>query len=242
MAESEEKPEEKFKTLINVGIILSCMLIIGIFIAIGWVINNDDHEPDPYALQLYRDSMQAANNVATYPYDYDYYNNDPGDYYDYGPGPKERENDSLNDEIRKSYVFVTQEDLLDHLDKESDKCAHMIHELIVAFQDTLKKPGVSKTATTSIAFFNSTQQDENLFTALFIYRETTEELASDASIYSYLEYRNYFPLMETSDYGYIKSWDKSQFEQDPDAVITYLERLEMDLRYYESQMLWDMAY
>ncbi len=241
MSEKEEKPEAKFKVLVNGGIIISCLLIVGIFISIGWMINNDDHEPDPYAMQMYRDSMMAANQIVD-AYDYDYYNDDPGDYYDYGPGPTERENDSLNDEIRNGYSYSYKEDLLDHLDKESDNCARLIHELIVAFQDTLKKPGVSYTATTSMAFFGSTQKEEELFSALFSYRETCEEYASDAGLYDYLEYRNYFPLMETSDYGYIKTWDRTQFEQDPDAVITYLERMEMDLRYYENHLLWDMMY
>lgn len=237
---TEQKPEEKFKTLINVGIGLSGLLIIGIFVTIGITMSNSEEEPDEYEMMLYRDSVQAANSVVE---SYSYYYDDPGDRYDYGPGPTERENDSLNNEIRRSgSSYSYQEDLLDHLDKESDNCARLIHELIVAFEDTLKKSGVSRSASTSISFFNNTMKDEELFTALFTYREKAEEYADDAGIYDYLTYRTYFPLLETSDYAYIKSWDKTEFEQDPDAVITYLERMEMDLRYYENQLLWDLSY
>jgi hypothetical protein len=238
---TEEKPEEKFKTLINIGIGLSCLLIIGIFVAIGWTVNQPDEEMSAFEQQMYMDSVMAADAIVE-AYDYDYMYDDPGDYYDYGPGPTERENDSLNDEIRQGYIYSYQEDLLDHLGKESDNCARLIHELRVAFQDTLKKSGVSNSASTSIAFFSNTQRDEALFTTLFTYRETAEEYADDAGIYDYLSYRSYFPLMEPSDYGYIQSWNKSQFEQDPDAVIAYLEKLEMDLRYYENKMLWEMMY
>lgn len=236
---TEEKPEEKFKMLINIGIGLSCLLIVGIFVTIGVTLSNTKEEPDEYAIQMYRDSMMAANAVVQ---DYGgYYYNDPGDRYDYGPGPTERENDSLNNTLRSS-TYSYQQDLLDHLDDESDNCARKIHELIVAFQDTLKKPGVSYTATTSITFFSNTQRDEELFSALFSYRELSEEYAEDAGLYDYISYRTYFPLLETSDYAYIESWDKTEFEKDPDAVITYLEHMEMDLRYYENQMLWDLTY
>lgn len=237
MSDKEEKPEERFKLLINVGIGLSCLLIVGIFVTIGITISNAEEEPDEYAIQRYRDSIDAANLYS----DYDYYYDDPGERYDYGPGPKERENDSLNRVLRNS-TYTYQQDLLDHLDNGSDDCARQIHELIVAFQDTLNKPGVSKSATTSIAFFSNTTKDEELFSALFAYREKTEEYAEDAGVYDYLSYRTYFPLLETSDYAYIKSWDKTEFEKDPDAVITYLEHMEMDLRYYENEMLYNLSY
>lgn len=237
---TEEKPEEKFKLLINIGIGLSALLIAGIIVTIGITASNPGDEPDEYAMQRYRDSMMAANAVVE-AYDYDYYYNDPGDRYDYGPGPTERENDSLNKALRGT-TYSYQQDLLDHLDDESDNCARQIHELIVAFQDTLKKPGVSYTATTSISFFGNTSRDEELFSALFSYRELSEEYAEDAGLYDYISYRTYFPLLEKSDYAYIKSWDKTEFEKDPDSVINYLERMEMDLRYYENQMLWDLTY
>lgn len=242
MSTAEEKPEEKHKTLINIGIGLSCALIIGIFLAIGWTMNQpDDNEMDAYEWQMYRDSMMAATTTVD-AYDYGYNYDDPGDRYDYGPGATERENDSLNEDIRRGYVYSYQEEFLDHLDKESDNCARLLNELRVAFKDTLDNAGVSYTASTSIAFFNNTERDEALFSALFSYRELCEEYGEDAGLYDCLSYRTYFPLMETSDYGYIKSWDKTQFEQDPDAVLTYLERMEMDLRYYENQLLWDMVY
>jgi hypothetical protein len=243
MSAAEDKPEEKHKTLINIGIGLSCALVIGIFIAIGWTVQQpDSNEMSDYEWQMYRDSVQAAQNAATYDYGYGYNYDDPGDRYDYGPGATERENDSLNREIRNGYVYSYQEDLLDHLDKESDNCARLINELRVAFKDTLDNAGVSRSTATSIAFFNNTDRDEALFTALFQYRELCEEYGEDAGLYDCLSYRNYFPLLEESDYGYIKGWDKYEFEQDPDAVLTYLEQMEMDLRYYENQLLWDMMY
>jgi hypothetical protein len=242
MSATENKPEEKHKTLINIGIGLSVLLIIGCFVAIGWTVQQpDDDEAEAYKWQMYRDSVQAANSVYD-PYDYGYNYNDPGDRYDYGPGATERESDSLNREIRIGYVYSYQEDFLDHLDKESDNCARLINELRVAFKDTLDNPGVSYSATTSIAYFNNTSLDEELFSALFAYRENCEEYGEDAGLYDVLSYRTYFPLLETSDYGYIKTWSKTEFEQDPDAVLTYLEHLEMDLRYYENQLLWDMTY
>lgn len=238
---TEEKPEEKFKVLINIGIGFSILLFVGIFVAIGVTKSNMKDKPDEYAMQMLRDSIQAANAYDPYSYNYDYYS-DPGDYYDYGPGPKERESDSLNREIRNQYGYAYQEDILNHLDDESDRCAALIRQLIDAFEDTLHKTGVSQTTSTSIDFFSRTQQDEELFTALFVYRETTEDLASDAGLYSGTSYRTYFPLLETSEYSYIKTWDPAEFEKDPDSVISYLENMEIDLRSYENSVLWDMIY
>ncbi len=242
MSAAEEKPEEKHKILINIGIGLSALLIIGIAVAIGWTAQQpDNRQMSDYEWQMYRDSMMAANTVVD-AYDYGYNYDDPGDRYDYGPGATERENDSLNHEIRLGYVYSYQEAMLDHLDKESDNCARLINELRVAFKDTLDNSGVSYTTATSIAFFNNTERDEALFSALFSYRENCEEYGEDAGLYDCLSYRNYFPLLEESDYSYIQGWDKTLFEQDPDAVLTYLEQMEMDLRYYENQLLWDMSY
>ncbi len=238
---TEEKPEEKFKVLINIGIVFSILLFVGVFVTIGVTKSNMKDKPDEYAMMMLRDSIQAANAYDPYSYSYDYYS-DPGDYYDYGPGPKERESDSLNREIRSQYGYSYQEDLLTHLDDESDRCAALIRQLIDAFEDTLHKSGVSQTTSTSIDFFTRTQKDEELFTALFVYRETTEDLADDAGLYSCTSYRTYFPLLETSEYSYIKTWDAAEFEKDPDSVISYLERMEMDLRSYENNVLWDMIY
>lgn len=238
---TEEKPEEKYKLLINGGIAFSILLIIGIFITIGVTMANSKDEPDQYAMQAYRDSVDMANSMYGVVDDYDYYS-DPGDYYDYGPGPKERESDSLNRVLRTSYGYTYHEELLTHLDDESDRCAALIRKLITAFEDTLKKPGVSRTTSTSIDFFSRSSQDEDLFSELFAYRETTEQLADDAGIYDCISYRNYLPLLESSEYTYIKTWDPAEFEKSPDEVITYLEHMEMDLRSYENNVLWDMMY
>jgi hypothetical protein len=239
---TEEKPEEKFKILINIGVGLSILLFVGIIITIVFAKTNAKEKPDEYAMQRLRDSVDAANAVVDpYGYNYDYYS-DPGDYYTYGPGPKERESDSLNREIKNQYGYSTQQDLLAHLDDESDRCAGLIRKLIDAFEDTLHKSGVSQTASTSIDFFQRTQQDEQLFSELFKYRETTEDLAPDAGMYDCTSFRTYFPLLEKSEYSYIKSWDPAEFEKSPKEVITYLENMEIDLRCYENQVLWDMMY
>jgi len=238
---TEEKPEEKFKILIYVGIGLSILLFVGIIITIVVTKSNLSDKPDEYEMQRMRDSIAAVNAIDPYSYNYDYYS-DPGDYYTYGPGPKERESDSLNREIRNQYGNYNQGDMLDHLDDESDRCAALIRQLIDAFEDTLHKSGVSQTAGTSIDFFQRTNQDEELFSELFAYRETTEDLAIDAGIYDCVSFRTYFPLLETSEYTYIKTWDPAEFEKSPTEVIDYLEKMEMDLRSYENQVLWDMIY
>lgn len=238
---TEEKPEEKFKMLTNIGVGLSALIFVGIIVTIFVTKSKLKDKPDEYAMMMYRDSVRAANAYDPYSYNYDYYS-DPGDYYTYGPGPKERESDSLNREIRNQYGYTYQEDILDHLDNESDRCAALIRKLIDAFEDTLHKSGVSQTASTSIDFFTRTQQDEELFTALFAYRETMEDLASDAGVYDCVSYRTYFPLLETSEYTYIKTWDPLEFEKDPSSVISYLENIEIDLRCYENQVLWEMMY
>lgn len=237
---TEEKPEEKFKILINTGIGLSALIVIGIFIAIFWTVNhtNENGLSNAERQRMY-DSLLAAQDMYG---DYDYYYDDPGDYYDYGPGPTERENDSLNDAFRNAHVYAYQTSLLDHLQKESDNCARLIRELRVSFQDTLKKSGVSYSTSTSISFFSNTGKDEALFSALFAYREDAEAYATDAGIYDVLSYRMYLPLMERSDYAYVKSWDKTEFEKNPDSVIEYLDHMEMDLRYYENHLLWDLMY
>lgn len=237
---TEEKKEEEFKTLTNIGVILSILIMIGVFVTIG--VTDWSDEPsyeDRMAQQARRDSIAAAD---LYAYDYDSYYDDPGDYYAGGPGTIESENDSLRDLIENSYYITTyRQDLIDYLEDETDNCAKLIKELYVDLGDTMSLPGVSGTAV-SIDFFDRTGRDEALFSALFEYRETVEEMADDAGLYDVTSYRDYFPLRESSSYGYIKSWDEDEFQQDPVDVMNYLKNMEMDLRYYENQVLWDCWY
>lgn len=239
MSEKEE-PEEKFKTLINIGIGFSILLIIGIFITIGVtkqkIVDRPEFDEDEY--ERLRDSVYAADYLVD---DYDYYD-DPGDYYDNGAYPIESENDSLRDLIRSDpYGGAYKDELLDHLESEADACTKLIREIVADLGDTMSQPGVRGTGV-SIDFFSRTERDEVLFSKLFAYREKTEDLAEDAGLYDAVTYRDYLPLRETSTYGYVKTWDESEFEKDPVDVMNYLKNLEVDVRQYENQVLWDMWY
>lgn len=239
---TSDNPEEKYKTLINIGIGLSILIIVGIFVTIGVTKAKiaDRLQPDEDEIERLRDSIIMADMMSVETHD-DYYD-DPGDYYQSGPYPLESENDSLRDLIRNGYYATTyQQELLDHLETETDRCAKLIRDLQSDLGDTMSIPGVSG-AQVSIDFFSRTERDEALFSALFAYRETAEELAEDAGVYDIVSYRDYFPLRETSSYGYVHSWDESEFEQDPVEVMTFLKNLEMDLRHYENQVLWDIWY
>lgn len=239
---ADENPEEKYKTLINIGVGFSILLIIGIFVTIGItkskIADRPEFDEDEY--QRMRDSALMADMLTVDAYD-DYYD-DPGDYYDQSTYSLESENDSLRDLIRNGYYATSyQQELLDHLETETDRCARLIRDLYNDLSDTMSTPGAYGTSV-STDFFQRTERDEALFSALFAYRETTEDLADDAGVYDAVTYRDYLPLREASTYGYIRTWDESEFEQDPDAVITFLQTLEMDLRHYENQVLWDMWY
>lgn len=235
-----DNPEEKYKTLINIGIAFSILLIIGIFITIGVTKAKIAERPevDDDYLQAMADSMAMVDLYTYDNYSYD----DPGTYYDGGPNSLESENDSLRDVIRKNCPSCTyQNKMLDHLEEETDKCAKLIRDLVEDLGDTMALPGVRGPSVSS-DFFSRTERDEALFSALFAYRETAEDLAEDAGVYDVLTYRDYFPLREASSYSYIHSWDETEFEQDPVDVMNYLKNMEMDLRYYENQLLWDMMY
>ena len=228
------EPEEKFKTLINIGIGFSILLIIGIFITIGVTKANLAEQPDREELfEAYVDSMNTITVE-----EYDYYE-DSGLYYDVDPATLKAENDSIREVIRNSYTSSYKEKLLDHLETETDRCVKLIRDISEKLGDTMSQPGVSGPMV-SVDFFDRTQRDEELFSALFAYRETCEDLAPDAGIDDVVVYRDYLPLREASSYGYIRSWDESNFEQDPVDVMYYLKELELDVRYYESQLLWDM--
>jgi uncharacterized protein YneF (UPF0154 family) len=235
MSEQNE-PEEKFKTLINLGVGFSILLIIGIFVTIGVtatrIAENPRMNEDRY--QYLVDSMMSV----TVTDDYDYYD-DPGTYYDATSWDLETENDSLREVIRNSYTSSYKEKLLDHLETETDHCTKLIRDILEDLGDTMLQPGVSGPAV-SVDFFQRTQRDEELFSAMFSFRETCEDLAPDAGVYDAIVYRDYLPLREASAYGYIKSWDEAFLEQDPVDVVNYLKDLELDLRYYENQLLWDM--
>ena len=92
-------------------------------------------------------------------------------------------------------------------------------------------PEVTGTRAVSRDFFANTELDEKLFSALFAYRENTEELATDAGIDAVVEYRNLFPLRETfREYDYAHTWSDEKFEQEPADVMSFLHNLEIDLR------------
>ena len=236
----EKEPEVKFKTLINAGIGISILLIVGIFIAIGvtqqYIAENP--RPDEDEWRRKRDSAYAAQYL-----DYDVvddYDDYSGDYYTVDPDSLELSNDTLRDDIEQSYyVDDYKQRLLDHLRENGDKCCQLIRELITDLNDTASGNGMNN-PDVSIVFFDRTERDEALFSALFEYRTTTEDLADDAGVYDVIDYRNYLPLRENSDYGYVESWHESQFRQDPESVITFLRHLELDVRYYESQVLRGM--
>lgn len=234
----QDDPEVKYKMLINIGVGFSILLIVGIFITI--IVTRQKMKDDDFRLGqvAVADSLSVIDTVG---YSYDDYYSDPGDYYEKGAGNIERENDSLRTVINSNYPGSDKKDLLKHLETQGDYCAQLCQELATALQDTISKPGVSGSAV-SADFFTRTQRDEALFSALFSYRETTEELAPDAGIYDMMSYRDYLPLRERSTYSYIKTWNESEFEKDPIDVLTYLKDLEMDVRYYENQVLWDMVY
>lgn len=237
---TEEKPEEKFKTLINIGIGISILLIVGIFITIGVtkakIADRPEFDEDEY--ERLRDSAYAADYLVD---DY-YYDDDPGDYHASGPAPLETENDSLRELIRSDiYGSAYKEEILNHLETEADACTKLIREIVADLGDTMSQPGVYG-ASVSTEFFSRTERDEVLFSMLFAYREKTEELADDAGVYDALTFRDFLPLRETSTYGYIKSWDESEFRKDPVDVMNFLKNLETDVRQYENQVLWNMWY
>lgn len=235
MSEHTE-PEEKFKTLINIGIGFSILLIIGIFVAIGVTSTRLAENPGMNE-ERYRQIMDSMMSTTVVD-DYDYYD-DPGTYYDAAPWDLEAENDSLREVIRNSYASSYKEKLTDHLETETDHCVKLIRDILEDLGDTMLLPGVSGPAV-SVHFFERTQRDEELFSAMFSFRETCEDLAPDAGVYDAVVYRDYLPLREASAYGYIKSWDETYLQQDPVDVVNYLKDLELDLRYYENQLLWDM--
>ncbi len=102
-------------------------------------------------------------------------------------------------------------------------------------------PGVTGTRAVSRNFFANTELDEKLFSALFAYRENTEELAAGAGIDAVVEFRNIFSLQGTfSEYDYAHTWSDEKFEQEPADVMSFLHNLEIDLRKYENRLLYEL--
>lgn len=230
----QDNPEEKHKTLINLGIAFSILLIIGIFITIGVTkakIANHEYE-----------HAETVLTVADTSYEVGIAYGDPGTYYAIDGYTTEAQSDSLRSAIKnKCNDCFSEHALLDHLETETDACAKLIRELVVALGDTMAK--VQGSRKVSVDFFARTERDEELFSALFAYREMTEEYATSTRIYDPVGYRQYFPLREPSKaYDFIQTWDESQFEQEPADVMIFLKNLELDLRYYENHILWDLAY
>ena len=230
----QDNPEEKYKTLINLGIAFSILLFIGIFITIGVtkakIAHRERYEDDDY-----------VPTVADTSYEVDAYG-DPGTYYAKDPYTTESQSDSLRAALKKQCIDCDAEEILmDHLQTETDACAKLIRELVVELGDTMGK--VQGSRKVSIDFFSRTERDEELFSALFAYREMTEEYAASTRLYDPVSYRQYFPLREPNKaYGFIQTWDESQFEQEPADVMIFLKNLELDLRYYENHILWDLTY
>lgn len=229
----EETPEEKYRTLIIIGIICSILIIIGIFVTIGItaakiavreISESSDHV-------YYADTTSITS-----------YEQDSILHYQPTSSSIEAETDSLRAACLANCTDCSARiEFCRYLETSTDSCARLIRELASSLGDTMSIPGVYGSSTVSRTFFRRTEMDEELFAALFEYRETTEELARNAGFYDPLIFRSYFPLREPEkNYEYTQSWDESQFEKEPVDVMLFLRNLEIDLRYYENRLIREL--
>lgn len=241
MSSKEQSPEEKYRALIVVGIILSVILIIGIVITFavtrGKIAGRNLPDYDLLTRQLAQnlvDSLRAADDLNYV------FADTPLNYYTADPSTIEQQSDSLMIAIKKQCMDCPDVDtLLRYIQSETDLCAKEIRELLADFQDTLRNIGVSKDNRTTEAFFSSTEHDEHLLSHLMEYRERTVTYSEKAGG---ITPENYIPIMPLTDrdkvYAETQSWDSSIFSDDPDTAILFLEHLELDLRYFENGILW----
>ncbi len=236
MNQDQDDPEVKHKTLITIGIVFSALLFIAIFITLGITGMRISNSEDSNNMA---ESIVEADTIVV---DEDYM--DPSNYYNRTAREIEMESDSLREVILNQCPdCYSQHALASHLETEADKCAKLISELNTSFGDTLLLPGVIAGRSVSKDFFRRTEREEVLFSSLFAFREISEELAENAAVYDPISYREYFPLREPSKmYECIQTWSEEQYEQDPLDVMNFLTYLELDLRYYENRILWDMTY
>jgi hypothetical protein len=241
MTASEKSPEERYRALIIIGIILSVLIIAAVVVVFAVtrakIAARNLPEQELLAQQIMDAWTDSVYNEAEAAIDM---GNVPPDYYTRSVGNIQHESDSLRIALKKSCMNCPELDsLLRYLHDETNLCATEIQELRQRFQDTLDRPGVRQTFVTSEEFFSSTDGEELLLSHLQEYRRMAITYASMAGTDSPELYKTTFPLTDTDkNYVEIMTWDRSVFTEEPVDVLLFLDHLEKDLRYFENSILW----